>query len=111
MGGDTRRGLRDLRRATGRHFMTTRTNQELPCVANTAESSKAFGSGGFQLEADLSVFIDAAFMPADHATNGPKEKQQWTFSRDGKVYKIDHKSLLPGDGVWKFTCTDPNKGA
>jgi hypothetical protein len=111
IGNETRRGLRDLERATGNETVTTNARSlTFICVANVAESSKIFGVGGFGLEADLSVYIRTELLPADHETNGPKEKQQWTYSGNGRMYRIDHKSRLPGGEVYKFTCNDPSKG-
>ncbi len=112
IGNDLKRGLRDLERQSGQHTVTTKTGLELPCVGNTAESSKALGMGGFQLEADLSVFVRVEVMPTQEnfAAAGIAEKQKLTYSGNGRVYRIDQIRLLPGDSVYKFTCVDLNKG-
>lgn len=101
-----------MERAQGRQYITTKTGVEIACASNTAESSKSFGVGGFQLEADLSVFVRGRNMPPTDqwAAAGIAEKQKIVFSRDSKTYRIDHISQLT-DTVWKFNCNDPNKGA
>ncbi len=74
-------------------------------MPNDATTAKILGAGGFGLTADLILFVRAAVLPDP----GPEETQNLTV--DGRLYRLDKKTKLPGGEVFMFTCNDANQGA
>lgn len=106
LGSSSKRGLKSLERSTGRKVFTWPVGgSDYICVGNVAESSKTLGVGGFALEADCSIFVRLELLPEPL----PAEKQRLIFN--GKTYRIDKVSKLPGDEVLKLICNDPTRGA
>lgn len=104
LGDAVRRSNRALERDTGNEFFVWKGNN-YAAVGNVAESSKLLGSGGFELEADLSVFARLEILPDP----GPVEKDLITFR--GKPYRIERVSVLPGSSIVKLACNSTTKGA
>lgn len=106
LGDDIARGLRGLGKyAGGDTFKWPATGgNNYACIANTASESKELSIGGLALEADLSLFVERAVLPA----TGPAEKERILFK--GKFYRIETIDDLPGSSMLKFICNAATKG-
>lgn len=103
-GNDIARAIRGLRNGFGKPSFQW-NGGTYACVANTATTNKELGLGGFALESDLALFVEAALLP----TPGPTEKQTVIYA--GKTYRIDHVGILPGGSMVRVHCSSPTKGA
>lgn len=97
------RSLRETEKNLGNPVFTW-AKKDYPCSPNEATESKSLSLGGFNLSADLLLFVRKAVLPAI----GPQEKQ--TLVYNGRKYRIDKLGTLPGGEVLTLACNDASEG-
>lgn len=73
-----------------------------PCTRGSVRRSKALGSGGFSLDADLILYVRTAHF-ADVASR-PQLKQKLTF--EDRDFRLEEITVPAGSPFLKLTCAD-----
>lgn len=100
------RSLREVEKDLGKPVFTW-AGEDYQCSPNEATASKILGLGGFELSADLLLFVRKAVL----VKGTPQEKQTLTYpGKAGRKYRIDKLGVLPGEEVITLVCIDASEG-